>query len=189
MSHEYFVVSVRLLEDEKIEEIQVPEDASGKWLFEEICRQQGVMQEREYFGLRYLEHEMLSSPTKKTIKGLRRDLISGRLVMPTDVLIRLAALVVQVELGDSSVQAPLQTFTENDGERQYLREFRVLHNQTERLESLIIKEHEKLENVLPSEAASELIHLASSLETYGIDPIRVKVSHILDDIILDGRKR
>ncbi|KAH8878146.1 FERM domain-containing protein 3 [Schistosoma japonicum] len=180
MSHEYFVVSVRLLEDEKIEEIQVPEDASGKWLFEEICRQQGVMQEREYFGLRYLEHEMLSSPTK-----LRRDLISGRLVMPTDVLIRLAALVVQVELGDSSVQAPLQTFTENDGERQYLREFRVLHNQTERLESLIIKEHEKLENVLPSEAASELIHLASSLETYGIDPIRVKVSHILDDIYLE----
>ncbi|KAH8878145.1 FERM domain-containing protein isoform 1 [Schistosoma japonicum] len=217
MSHEYFVVSVRLLEDEKIEEIQVPEDASGKWLFEEICRQQGVMQEREYFGLRYLEHEMLSSPTKRWINltknllsqlkhtyprqvsfrikhypadpindlrlpkshyllyhQLRRDLISGRLVMPTDVLIRLAALVVQVELGDSSVQAPLQTFTENDGERQYLREFRVLHNQTERLESLIIKEHEKLENVLPSEAASELIHLASSLETYGIDPIRVK---------------
>ncbi|CAH8564003.1 unnamed protein product [Schistosoma rodhaini] len=216
MSHGYFVVSVRLLEDEKMEEINVPEDATGKWLFEEICCQQGVMQEREYFGLRYLEHEMLSSPTKRWINltrnlssqlkntyprqvsfrvkhypadpivdlrlpkshyllyhQLRRDLISGRLVVQTDVLVRLAALVVQVELGDISAQEPLETSAKND-KHQYLREFRVLHNQTERLESLIIKEHEKLENCLPSEAASELIHLASSLETYGIDPIRVK---------------
>ncbi|CAH8549747.1 unnamed protein product [Schistosoma margrebowiei] len=216
MSQGYFVVSVRLLEDEKVEEINVPEDASGKWLFEEICCQQGVMQEREYFGLRYLEHEMLSSPTKRWIDltrnlssqlkhtyprqvsfrvkhypadplvdlrlpkshyllyhQLRRDLISGRLVVQTDVLVRLAALVVQVELGDISAQEPLETSVKND-KHQYLREFRVLHNQTERLESLIIKEHEKLENFLPSEAASELIHLASSLDTYGIDPIRVK---------------
>nr|CAH8848898.1 unnamed protein product [Trichobilharzia regenti] len=217
MSHEYFVVLVRLLEDEKIEEFRVPEDASGKWLFEEICRHQGVMQEREYFGLRYLEHEMLSPPTKHWINltrnllsqlkhtyprqvsfrikhypadpmvdlrlpkshyllyhQLRRDLISGRLVASTDVLIRLAALVVQVELGDSSVQDQPVVSIKNEGERNYLHEFRVLHNQTERLELCIIKEHEKLENLLPSEAASELIHLASSLETYGIDPIRVK---------------
>ncbi|CAH8521927.1 unnamed protein product [Heterobilharzia americana] len=217
MSHEYFVVLVRLLEDEKMEEVRVPEDASGKWLFEEVCRHQGVMQEREYFGLRYLEHEMLSPPTKHWInltrnllsqlkhthprqvsfrikhypadpivdlrlpkshyllyQQLRRDLISGRLVASTDVLIRLAALVVQVELGDSSAQDPPQMSMKNEAERQYLHEFRVLHNQTERLESLIMKEHEKLENMLPSEAASEVIHLASSLETYGIDPIRVK---------------
>ncbi|CAH8498898.1 unnamed protein product [Schistosoma turkestanicum] len=216
MSQEYFVVSVRLLENEKMEEIRVPEDAPGKWLFEEICRQQGVMQEREYFGLRYLEHEMLSSPTKRWINltrnlssqlkhtyprqvsfrikhypadpiidlrlpkshyllyhQLRRDLISGRLVAQIDVLVRLAALVVQVELGDSSAQEPLEASVKTD-ERQYLRGFRVLHNQTERLESLITEEHQKLENFLPSEAASELIHLASSLETYGIDPIRVK---------------
>ncbi|RTG89671.1 uncharacterized protein DC041_0012055 [Schistosoma bovis] len=196
MSQGYFVVSVRLLEDEKMEEINVPEDASGKWLFEEICCQQGVMQEREYFGLRYLEHEMLSSPTKvkQLIRyiyllyhQLRRDLISGRLVVQTDVLVRLAALVVQVELGDISAQEPLETSVKND-KHQYLREFRVLHNQTERLESLIIKEHEKLENFLPSEAASELIHLASSLDTYGIDPIRVKINHLIAVLLLIDKR-
>lgn len=49
-----------------------------------------------------------------------------------------------VELGDISAQEPPDTSVKND-RHQYLREFRVLHNQTERLESLIIKEHEKLE--------------------------------------------
>ncbi|TGZ56956.1 hypothetical protein CRM22_010055 [Opisthorchis felineus] len=212
-----FAVTVRLLEDETISEVDVPEDATGKWLFEEVCRRQGVMEEREYFGLRYLEHDLLSSPTKQWIdltrslfvqlknthprtvsfrikhypadpfadlklakthyllyRQLRRDLASGRLVSGVDEMVRLAALVVQVELGDSSMQDLPQLSTKSDTERSYLSDFHVLHNQTQRMEQLVLEEHKKLESLLPSEAATELIQLASSLETYGVDPIRVK---------------
>ncbi|OON20742.1 FERM central domain protein, partial [Opisthorchis viverrini] len=193
------------------------EDATGKWLFEEVCRRQDVMEEREYFGLRYLEHDLLSSPTKQWIdltrglfvqlknthprtvsfrikhypadpfadlklakthyllyRQLRRDLASGRLVSGVDEMVRLAALIVQVELGDSSVQDLPQLSTKFDAERSYLSDFHVLHNQTQRMERLVLEEHKKLEGLLPSEAATELIQLASSLETYGVDPIRVK---------------
>ncbi|KAG5445434.1 FERM domain-containing protein 3 [Clonorchis sinensis] len=212
-----FAVTVRLLEDDTISEVDVPEDATGKWLFEEVCRRQDVMEEREYFGLRYLEHDLLSSPTKQWIdltrslfvqlknthprtvsfrikhypadpfadlklakthyllyRQLRRDLASGRLVSGVDEMVRLAALIVQVELGDSSVQDLPQLSAKSDVERSYLSDFHVLHNQTQRMERLVLEEHQKLEGLLPSEAATELIQLASSLETYGVDPIRVK---------------
>ncbi|KAF6772450.1 hypothetical protein AHF37_08690 [Paragonimus kellicotti] len=89
-------------------------------------------------------------------------------------MVRLAALVVQVELGDCSMQDLPQISTKTDAERTYLNDFQVLHNQTKRMEALISEEHKKLEGMLPSEAATEMIQLASSLETYGVDPIRVK---------------
>ncbi|KAF7232290.1 hypothetical protein EG68_06624 [Paragonimus skrjabini miyazakii] len=175
------------------------------------------MEEREYFGLRYLEHEMRSPPTKQWVditrglfvqlknttprvvsfrikhypaepmvdlklpktfyllyRQLRRDLVSGRLVAASEEMVRLAALVVQVELGDCSMQDLPQISTKTDAERTYLADFQVLHNQTKRTEALILEEHKKLEGLLPSEAATEMIQLASSLETYGVDPIRVK---------------
>ncbi|KAF5397172.1 hypothetical protein PHET_09631 [Paragonimus heterotremus] len=66
-SEDFFIVVVRFLEDDSSETIEVPEDATGKWLFEEVCRRQDVMEEREYFGLRYLEHEMRSPPTKQWV--------------------------------------------------------------------------------------------------------------------------
>lgn len=216
-SGEFFVVIVRLLEDDNLDEVNVPDDATGKWLFEEVCRRQEVMQEREYFGLRYIEHELLSPPTKQWLDltrsvvaqlkhaqphqvsfrikhypgdpltdfrlpkshfllyhQLRRDLSSGRLIASPDKLVRLAALVVQVELGDRSMQDPSQLSETNEREVSYLNNIRVLHNQSQRTESLILEEHKKLEGTLPYEAASELIFLASSLETYGIDPVRVR---------------
>ncbi|KAF5395132.1 hypothetical protein PHET_07295 [Paragonimus heterotremus] len=107
-------------------------------------------------------------------RQLRRDLVSGRLVAASEEMVRLAALVVQVELGDCSVQDLPQISTKTDAERTYLADFQVLHNQTKRTEALILEEHKKLEGLLPSEAATEMIQLASSLETYGVDPIRVK---------------
>lgn len=214
---DFFSVDVRLLEDDASEEVEVPEDATGKWLFEEICRRQGVMEEREYFGLRYLEHEVLSSPTKQWLdlsrsvlsqlkntrprvvsfrikhypaepmadlrlpkthyllyRQLKRDLCSGRLVAQSDEMIRLGALVVQVELGDSSMQEVSLWSANDDAPRSYLADFQVLHNQTPKVESLLLEEHKKLEGLLPTEAACEVIQLASSLETYGVDPIRVK---------------
>ncbi|CAL8076858.1 unnamed protein product [Calicophoron daubneyi] len=216
-SEDFVPVVVRFLEDDTSDEVYVPEDATGKWLFDEICRRQGITEEREYFGLRYLEREMLSSPTKQWLdlsrsvehqlknthprvvsfrikhypadpaadiklpktyyllyRQLRRDLCSGRLVAPPDEMIRLGALVMQVELGDSSAQDPPQISAKNEVEQTYLSDFKVLHNHTRRTESLLLEEHKKLEGMLPSEAAGELIQLASSLETYGVDPIRVK---------------
>ncbi|KAA3673312.1 uncharacterized protein DEA37_0005877 [Paragonimus westermani] len=74
------------------------------------------------------------------------------------------------------MQDPPQISTKTDAERTYLADFQVLHNQTKRMEALILEEHKKLEGLLPSEAATEMIQLASSLETYGVDPIRVKES-------------
>ncbi|THD20865.1 FERM domain-containing protein 3 [Fasciola hepatica] len=187
-SEDCFTVSVRLLEEDTSEDVEVPEDATGKWMFEEICRKQGVMEEREYFGLRYLEHEMLSSPTKQWLdlarsvrsqlkntrprvvsfrikhypaepmadlrlpkthyllyRQLKRDLCSGRLVAQLDEMVRLGALVVQVELGDSSVQEVFQWSANDDTVRSYLADFQVLHNQTPKVESLLLEEHKKLE--------------------------------------------
>ncbi|CAH8486506.1 unnamed protein product [Dicrocoelium dendriticum] len=83
-----FSVIVRLLEDETSEEVSVPEDATGKWLFEEVCCRQGVMEEREYFGLRYLEHQILTPPTKQWIDLTRRVLSQLKNTKPLVVSFR-----------------------------------------------------------------------------------------------------
>ncbi|KER29464.1 hypothetical protein T265_03930 [Opisthorchis viverrini] len=84
-----FAVTVRLLEDDTISEVDVPEDATGKWLFEEVCRRQDVMEEREYFGLRYLEHDLLSSPTKQWIDLTRGLFVQLKNTHPRTVSFRI----------------------------------------------------------------------------------------------------
>ncbi|KAH9283186.1 FERM domain-containing protein 3 [Echinococcus granulosus] len=57
-------VTVSLLENDCFITIWVPEQASGRWLLEEVCKKQAVLPEIEYFGLRYISCELLSSPSK-----------------------------------------------------------------------------------------------------------------------------
>ncbi|VUZ50705.1 unnamed protein product [Hymenolepis diminuta] len=76
-SNDNFLVTVRLLEDENSIIVWVPEAANGRWLLEEVCRQQEVLSEIEYFGLRYVSCEFLSSPSKHWInltKSVRSQL-------------------------------------------------------------------------------------------------------------------
>ncbi|BHF63930.1 FERM domain-containing protein 5 [Sparganum proliferum] len=220
--HDAMHITVRLLENDKTWRLVVPSHANGKWLLEEICRRYDILDELEYFGLRYVSCEMLSSPTKhwmdmtRSVQSqlkntnplqvsfrikhypanpfdefklekskyllfhqLRRDFLSGRLIAPHDILIKMAALFVEVILGDASElepQPPAQSADSLDAPT-YLSNFRYLHTQSKRTEQEVIAEHRKLHGLLPSEAAAEVIRIATGLESYGIEPFRVQAKH------------
>uniref|UniRef100_A0A0X3NGF3 FERM domain-containing protein n=1 Tax=Schistocephalus solidus TaxID=70667 RepID=A0A0X3NGF3_SCHSO len=212
-------ITVRLLENDNTWRLVVPSHVTGKWLLEEICRRYDILDEMEYFGLRYVSCEMLSSPTKhwmdltRSVQSqlkntnplqvsfrikhypanpfnefklekskyllfhqLRRDFLSGRLIAPHDTLIKMAALFVEVILGDASELEP-PTPAQSAESPTYLSNVRYLHTQSKRTEQEVIAEHRKLHGLLPSEAAAEVIRIATGLESYGIEPFRVHAKH------------
>ncbi|VDL27415.1 unnamed protein product [Hymenolepis diminuta] len=197
-SNDNFLVTVRLLEDENSIIVWVPEAANGRWLLEEVCRQQEVLSEIEYFGLRYVSCEFLSSPSKhwinltKSVRSqlkhtnplvvsfrikhyppdpitefkldkskyllfhqIHRDFLSGRLIAPHNDIIQLAALFIQVALGDASEMVAMaqsdyyslgNTTTNNSSQPStYLTNYRALHTTNKRYEPEILEQHRKLE--------------------------------------------
>ncbi|KAM7537458.1 hypothetical protein Aperf_G00000075814 [Anoplocephala perfoliata] len=223
-SNDDFQVTVRLLEDDNSIAVYVPESAKGRWLLEEVCRQQEVLPEIEYFGLRYISCEVLSAPTKhwmkltKSVRGqlkhtnplvvsfrikhyppdpitefqldkskyllfhqIHRDFLSGRLIAPHKDIILLAALFIQVALGDASEMAASTSehnladiaSSSTSESSTYLSNYRALHNTNRKYEPEILEQHRKLEGLLPSEAASEAIRVALRQLSYGMEPFKV----------------
>ncbi|VDD77493.1 unnamed protein product [Mesocestoides corti] len=113
---------------------------------------------------------------------LHRDFLGGRLIAPHDDLIRLAALFLQVTLGDASVieasfAASQSSFSSGEAST-YLSNYRALHGGSSRKTEIeIVDEHRKLEGLLPSEAAAEVIRAALRQPSYGLEPFRVLAKH------------
>ncbi|EUB62984.1 FERM domain-containing protein 3 [Echinococcus granulosus] len=188
-------VTVSLLENDCFITIWVPEQASGRWLLEEVCKKQAVLPEIEYFGLRYISCELLSSPSKhwmnpvKLVRPQLKQLLSHSPATSLNYnalypIIRSTPYHVrnEVTLGDASemaasmlsLQSPSAS-TRTDSST-YLSNYRALHNTSSKKNELeILEEHRKLEGVLPSEAAAEAIRIALRQPSYGLEPFKVQL--------------
>ncbi|XP_013417695.1 FERM domain-containing protein 5 isoform X2 [Lingula anatina] len=197
-----FKCTVRFLDDSDPLDITFQRDVSGQWLIDHVCKHLNLV-EKDYFGLRYVDTDKQRhwvdplKPAYKQLKNvsplvlcfrvkfypaephklkeeitryflflqLRRDLHHGRLLCPPGDATLLAAYIVQSELGDYDPQ---------DHGPGYVSNFKVLPKQTPKIEERIAELHKGLTGQVPSEAESNFLRKAASLETYGVDPHIVK---------------
>ncbi|XP_074651900.1 FERM domain-containing protein 5-like isoform X2 [Tubulanus polymorphus] len=197
-----YTCTIRFLDDSDPMQVTFQKDTKGQWLLDYICKELNLV-EKDYFGLRYVDSDKQRhwlDPIKtvyKQLKGvspmvlcfrvkfypldpmlvkeeitryflflqLRRDLHHGRLLCtPTDANI-LAAYIVQSEVGD---------YEPEDHQIGYVGEFNMLPKQTPKMEERIAEIHKTLSGQVPSEAESNFLKKASTMDTYGVDPYQVK---------------
>uniref|UniRef100_A0A915KJP1 FERM domain-containing protein n=1 Tax=Romanomermis culicivorax TaxID=13658 RepID=A0A915KJP1_ROMCU len=204
--------TVQLLDDVAIQ-VEFKKTDVGSDIFGQVCDHLNLV-ERDYFGLRFMDHNLHrywldpAKPIIKQVKAgsepivfafrvkfypadptilkedftryllvlqLRRDLLHGRLHSPQTELACLAAYVIQAELGD---------YDPNEHQGNYVSQFKILINQSPRIEEKIAQFHKTLACVLiilsenfgqkSSEVDLNFLKKASSLDTYGYYPYTIK---------------
>ncbi|TPP39603.1 FERM domain-containing protein 5, partial [Fasciola gigantica] len=99
---------------------------------------------------------------------LRRDLHSGRLIGRNVEMHRLAACILQAEIGDYDLLADYL------GEDGTLADLKMFSNVTPGTEAKIAEFHKSLRGATMEEAENKFLELASKFETYGIEPLYVQ---------------
>lgn len=195
--------TVQLLDDAAIQ-VEFKKNDLGSAILDHVCDYLNLA-ERDYFGLRYMDqnlHRYWLDPAKPILKQvknsdlivfafrvkfypadptilredftryllvlqLRRDLLHGRLHCPQNDLAVLAAHIIQAELGDYNS-------VEHTGN--YVSQFKILINQSPRIEEKIAQAHKTLKGLKPNEVDSSFLKKASSVDTYGYYPYTIKDS-------------
>ncbi|EUB64646.1 FERM domain-containing protein 3 [Echinococcus granulosus] len=110
---------------------------------------------------------------------IRRDLVQGRLLCPLNDLYTIGALILQSEYGDAPSD---DDSTELNGSlsseeeyKAYFKNFKIVFNQTKKIESEIISRHKTYRGLTARDAEVEVLKRASKLPTYGVDPFPVKI--------------
>ncbi|VDM33927.1 unnamed protein product [Hydatigera taeniaeformis] len=110
---------------------------------------------------------------------IRRDLVQGRLLCPLNDLYTIGALILQSEYGDAPYDddsAELNGSLSSEEEyNAYFKNFKIVFNQTKKIESEIISRHKSYRGLTARDAEVEVLKRASKLPTYGVDPFPVKV--------------
>ncbi|XP_052270558.1 FERM domain-containing protein 5-like isoform X4 [Dreissena polymorpha] len=197
-----FQTTVRFLDDSEPIQLSFTKETTGQFVLDKVCETLNLL-EKDYFGLRYVDAEKQRhwlDPTKtvyRQLKGvspcvlcfrvkfypaepmklheeitryylflqLRRDLHHGRLLCSPQDANLLAAYIIQSEVGD---------YHPEDHPAGYVAEFKMLPNQTALQEQQIHELHKTLAGQVPAEAEANFLKKAASLDTYGVDPHKVK---------------
>ncbi|VDN97520.1 unnamed protein product [Rodentolepis nana] len=109
---------------------------------------------------------------------LRRDLVQGRLLCPLNELYTMGALILQSEYGDAPEDegsGELNGSISDEEYKSYFKNFKIVFNQTKKIESEIIARHKIYRGLTARDAEVEVIKMASQLPTYGVDPFPVKI--------------
>ncbi|KAM7540254.1 hypothetical protein Aperf_G00000039338 [Anoplocephala perfoliata] len=109
---------------------------------------------------------------------IRRDLVQGRLLCPLNELYTIGALILQSEYGDAPEyedSRELNGSVSDEENKAYFKNFKIVFNQTRKIESEIIARHKTYRGLTERDAEIEVIKRASKLPTYGVDPFPVKV--------------
>ncbi|XP_053405298.1 FERM domain-containing protein 5-like isoform X2 [Mercenaria mercenaria] len=197
-----FHTTVRFLDDSEPIQLPFTKETLGQFVLDKVCDTLNLV-EKDYFGLRFVDAEKQRhwlDPTKtvyKQLKGvspcvlcfrvkfypedpmklheeitryylflqLRRDLHHGRLLCSPQDANLLAAYIIQSEVGDYDPQ---------DHPPGYVAEFKMLPGQNIQQEQQIHDLHKTLVGQVPAEAEANFLKKAASLDTYGVDPHKVK---------------
>ncbi|VUZ41998.1 unnamed protein product [Hymenolepis diminuta] len=109
---------------------------------------------------------------------IRRDLVQGRLLCPLNELYTMGGLILQSEYGDAPEDegsGELNGSISDEEYKAYFKNFKIVFNQTKKIESEIIARHRMYRGLTARDAEVEVIRMASKLPTYGVDPFPVKV--------------
>nr|CDS30901.1 tyrosine protein phosphatase non receptor type [Hymenolepis microstoma] len=92
---------------------------------------------------------------------VRKDVLNGLLVAPSSVLVKMAGLCLQSELGD---------YSSEDCKQGYVNHIRLIPNQTPDFETEASEAHKSFRSYVPATAELEYLQIARRLELYGIHP-------------------
>ncbi|VDL19110.1 unnamed protein product [Hymenolepis diminuta] len=92
---------------------------------------------------------------------VRKDVLNGILVAPTPILVKMAGLCLQSELGD---------YSSEECKQGYVNHIRLIPNQTPDFEAEASEAHKSFRSYVPAAAELEYLQIARRLEFYGIHP-------------------
>ncbi|XP_071033049.1 tyrosine-protein phosphatase non-receptor type 4 [Parasteatoda tepidariorum] len=91
---------------------------------------------------------------------LKKDIVDGKLIVPSATAVLLASYAVQSEIGD---------FNPEEHKNGYLSELRLMANQTEEIEKKIAELHKLHKGQTPADAEYNFLDHAKRLDMYGVD--------------------
>ncbi|XP_021930669.1 FERM domain-containing protein 5 isoform X3 [Zootermopsis nevadensis] len=195
--------TVRLLEDTEVIQCDFESHEKGKHLLEQVCRQLNLI-EKDYFGLRYVDHTRQRhwlDPAKavlKQVKDMEPILFSFRVKFYPPDPFRLKEEITRYQIylqlkrdllhgrlyctpAEASllaayiVQSELGDYDPEEHEGNYVSELNLLLKQTPEIEEKIMEIHQtQLKGQTPAQVENNFLRKACQLDTYGVDPHPVK---------------
>uniref|UniRef100_A0A023F1K5 Moesin/ezrin/radixin homolog 1 n=1 Tax=Triatoma infestans TaxID=30076 RepID=A0A023F1K5_TRIIF len=195
--------TIRLLEDTDVLECEIHNADKGKNLLDNVCQQLNI-NEKDYFGLRYVDSAKqrhwldLSKTVLKQIKDMDPILFNFRVKFyPPDpfklkdqvtryhIFLQLKRDLVHGRLYCSPsesthlaayvIQAEFGDYDENEHGDNYIATIKLLLKQTQQMEEKIMEVHQtEMKGLDPVAAENNFLRKAMALDTYGVDPHPVK---------------
>jgi len=135
-----------------------------KSIKKQTCKQRGFPWIRFWFAIKFYSsdpnHLREEITRYQLFLQLKQDILTGRLVPPNDLAVRLAALALQSELGDHSPLVHTAAVVS---------EFRFVPVQTEIMEVEILECYRQQQGKSPAEAEGEYLAVARELPMYGVE--------------------
>ncbi|CAG7786897.1 unnamed protein product [Allacma fusca] len=195
-------VTIRLLDDNEVLQVDIQTHHKGQFLVDYICRQLNIA-EKDYFGLRFVDSSKqrhwlnLGKSIVKQLKEIQPYIVCLRFKFyPSDPMllkeeVSRYQLVLQMRrdilhgrlystlsdmatLASFILQSELGDYDPEVHLANYAGDYELVSRQSPQLEEKAMELHQKLKGLTPSETDILFLKKAATLDTYGVDPHPVK---------------